>query len=113
MNRILGIDNVKTLKDVFFHIPFHPSRPHSKIKQAWRDSVASPTGKVELNQITTDEGRPLPVGRFIMCYHTAPNLDNLFSYRNISKRTGPRVSAYLALTLAVPPAALKEGFGVL
>ena len=93
---MLGIDNVKTIKDVFFHIPFHPINPKSKIKQAWKDIVASPMGKLELNQLTTDEGHPLPVGRFIMCYHKAPNLGNLFSYRNISKRTGPKVSAYLA-----------------
>ena len=36
VNRILGTNDVKTIKDVFFHTPFHPSHPNSKIKQAWK-----------------------------------------------------------------------------
>jgi hypothetical protein len=86
----------KTINDVFFHIPFHPSHPNSKIKQAWYNIVASPLGKLKLNHLTTEDGYPIPIGRLIMCYHKSPNLGDLFSYRNISNRIGPKVSAYLA-----------------
>ena len=86
----------KTINDVFFHIPFHPNHPNSDIIKAWCNIVASPPGKLKLNQLTTEDGYPLQVGRLIMCYHKSPNLGNLFSYRNITNRMGPKVSAYLA-----------------
>ena len=85
-----------TNNNIFFHIPFHPSHPNSKIKQAWKNIVHSPAGKHQINQLTTDTGQPLPVGILIMCFHKAPNLGNLLSYRDLSKRMGPKVSAYLA-----------------
>ena len=79
VNKVLKNDATKTIKDVFFRIPFHPSHPTSKIKPAWKNCPNS-IGKIELSQLTTEEGYPFPGGKFIVCYHKALNLGNLFSY---------------------------------
>ena len=68
------------IKPALWHthnITFHPSDPNFKIKQAWKEIDASAVGKSELSQLATEEGYPLHLGRFIMCYRKAPNLGNL------------------------------------
>ena len=92
---------------------FRPNLHFSNVKRAGKDSVAD---TLERSQLATELGPPftggrvhcvspqkLPtlaacVGRFLMCYQKAPNLGNPVPYRNISKRMGAKVSAYLAQT---------------
>ena len=85
-------------KSVFFHLTFHPSHPNKEIKQAWKSLVANPTGKKPLKNLITSSGFPLPVNRFIMCYHKAKHLNSLLSYRKLSNRKGPKVSSFWDLT---------------
>ena len=82
-------------RQVFYHVPYHPNNPSSsEIQRLWREIVFAPPGKTQLNHLTS-HGFPIPIDRMIVCYHRAPNLNNLFSYRKLDKIKGLKVSSYL------------------
>ena len=84
-------------RQVYLHVPFHPQNPPSNVLQRiWRREVFCPPGKPRLNSLKTVDGHRIPVDRLVICYHRAPNIGNLLSYRRIDKRSGPKVSSFLA-----------------
>ena len=81
---------------VFFHLPFHPQNPSSgTIQRLWRDLILSPPGEESLNSLKNWSNCPVPVKRLTVAYHRNPNLANLLSYRNLTKRTGLKASSFL------------------
>jgi hypothetical protein len=84
-----------TKKQIYFHLPFHPSHPMPAVKRAWQTMVYQPPGKRKLNNLTNTQGEPISVNRMIMCYSRSPNIGNMLSCRKIDKRSGPKVSSYV------------------
>jgi hypothetical protein len=83
-------------KRVFFYLPFHPQNSSSGIIQRlWRDLILSPSGKESLNLLKNWNNYPVPVKRLNIAYHQKPNLANLLSYRNLTKRMGLKASLFL------------------
>ena len=87
---------------VYLKIPFHPSDPpRCLLQRLWHKHVARPTGKLPLNQLNTynlsgdNEQTKVPIDQLIIAYRRAPNLGNIFSYRNIANREGPLVSSFI------------------
>ena len=82
---------------LYLHLEYHPQNPQSKtIQQLFRDTVLQPPGKEPINEIVGSMGYKIPIDAMIIANHTAPNLGDKFSYRDISKRTDrPPVSSFL------------------
>ena len=81
---------------LYLHIEYHPQNPPShQIQQLFSENVLNPPGKKALNELDASAGEKVPIDAMIIAYHRAPNLGDMFSYRNISKRKGPPVSSYL------------------
>jgi hypothetical protein len=81
---------------VFLHLPYHPTNPSSKtIQKHWHKRVASPKGQPPFHRLTNDQGYNIPIGCLTIAWHRPPNLDNLLSYRKLSKRMGLKVSSYI------------------
>jgi hypothetical protein len=86
----------KSDERIFLHIPYHPQNPSSGfVQNIWRNTVLSPPGKENLNQLTNWEGHHVPIKRLIIAYHRNPNLANLTSYRKLSLRTGLKPSTFI------------------
>ena len=80
---------------LYLHLEFHPQNPTSStIQQLFNDTVLNPPGKQPFNKVDAGFGHKVPVDAMTIAYHRAPNLGDMFSYRNISKRNGPPVSSY-------------------
>jgi hypothetical protein len=81
---------------VFLHLPYHPAQPSSReIQHIWHDTVFHPPGSKPLNHLEAENGCLIPIDKLVIAYSRAPNLGNLFSYRKICKRKGPKVSSFL------------------
>ncbi len=81
---------------VFFHLPFHLQNPSSGVIQhIWQDLLLSPPVKEILNLLYNRSGYSVPVKRLTVVYHRNPNLANILSYRNPTKRTGLKASLFL------------------
>ena len=81
---------------VFLHLKYHPCDPPSPILQElWRRCVLHPPGKPHLTCLQNQFGERITTSRLIVAYGRHRNIGNLLSYRNISKRPGPKVSSYL------------------
>jgi len=81
---------------LYLHLEFHPQNPSSaKIQQLFNDTVLNPPGKKQLNEVDGGFGHKVPIDAMTIAYHRAPNLGDMFSYRDISKRNGPPVSSYM------------------
>ena len=86
----------KSDERIFLHIPYHPQNPSSGfVQNIWRNTVLSPPGKENLNQLTNWEGHHVPIKRLIIAYHRNPNLANLNSYRKLSPHTGLKPSTFI------------------
>ena len=73
----------KSDERIFLHIPYHPQNPSSGfVQNIWRNTVLSPPGKENLNQLTNWEGHHVPIKRLIIAYHRNPDLAKLNSYQN-------------------------------
>lgn len=83
-------------RTLYLHVPFMPDNPEAAfIQRSWRDCVAEPPGELPLNMMENLDGEKIDVERMIIAYHRSQNLGNLFSYRKIAKRNGPKVSSFL------------------
>ena len=81
---------------IFLHLKYHPCDPPSPVLQRlWRRCVLHPPGKPHLTCLQNQFGERLPINRLVIAYGRHQNIGNLLSYRNISKRPGPKVSSYL------------------
>ena len=81
---------------LYLHLEYHPQNPPaSQIQQLFSETVLRPPGKEPLNKLKGGFGYNIPIDAMIIANHRAPNLGDKFSYRDISKRTGPPVSSFL------------------
>ena len=81
---------------IFLHLKYHPCDPPSPVLQRlWRRCVLHPPGKPHLTCLQNQFGERLPINRLVIAYGRHQNIGNLLSYRNISKRPGPKVSSFL------------------
>ena len=81
---------------IFFHLKYHPCDPPSPvIQRLWRDCILRPPGKPHLTCLKNQFGDRVTTSRLVIAYSRHLNLSNLLSYRDISKRPGPKVSSYL------------------
>ena len=81
-------------RQLYFHVEHHPQGPKSsEVQKLFKDTFLHPPGKKPFQQI----GRygELPVDKLIVCHHRPRNLENILSYRKISKLKGPPVSSFL------------------
>ena len=84
----------ETKRQLYFHVEYHPQGPtSSEVQKLFNDTILDPPGKKPFQQI----GRygELPVDKLTVCHHRPRNLENLLSYRKISKLKGPPVSSFL------------------
>ena len=89
-------NQLSTKHRLFFHVPFHPNNPPSRVLQnLWHTKVYHPPGKLPLNKLTNREGKTISTNQLVIAYSRAPNLGNLLSYRKIDGRLGPKVSSYM------------------
>jgi len=80
---------------LYLHVEFHPQNPTSSdIQQALHECMLQPPGKDRLNQIEVF-GEEVPMDAMIIAYHRAKNLGDIFSYRDISRKTRPTINAQL------------------
>ena len=80
---------------LYLHIEHHPQNPPSnEIQQLFSEVVLRPPGKTPLNEIESGTGWKIPIDAMIIASHRAPNLGDMFSYRDISTRPGPPVSSF-------------------
>ena len=78
---------------LYLHIEFHPQNPTSSdIQQAFHECMLQPPGKEKLNEIKVF-GEKIPIDAMIIAYHRAKNLGDIFSYRDISRKTRPPTNA--------------------
>ena len=83
-------------RQVYLHLLYHPENPPaSAIQRLWREFIALPAGAKPLNKLENLDGEEIPIDQLIIANHRAPNLGNLFSYRKICQRSGPKVSSRL------------------
>ena len=85
---------------VYLKLPYHPNDPPRPLLQKlWHKLVSRPEGRLPLNQLNTnnlgegDEPAKVPIDRLIIAYRRAPNLGNMFSYRDIANHEGIKVSS--------------------
>ena len=57
--------------------------------------VLNLAGKKAFNKIASVRGAKVPVDAMMIANHRAKNLGDIFSIRNIEKKSGPLVSSYL------------------
>jgi hypothetical protein len=83
-------------KRVFFHLPFHLQNPSSGvIQRLWQNLLLSSPSEESLNLLYNQSGYPVPVKRLTVAYHQNPNLANILSNKNLTKRTGLKASSFL------------------
>jgi len=81
---------------LYLHIEYHPQNPAThRIQQLFQNIVLNPPGETPLNEVEVYQNVGIPIDAMIIANHRAPNLGELFSYRDISKRNGPPVSSFL------------------
>ena len=74
---------------LYLHVEFHPQNPtSSEIQQAFHECMLQPPGKKRLNEIEVF-GEKVPIDAMIIAYHRAKKLGDIFSYRDISRKTQP------------------------
>ena len=94
--RWLKLAKERANSKIFLHLKYHPCDPPSPMLQRlWRRCVLHPPGKPHLTCLQNQFGERIRFGRLVIAYGRHQNLGNLLSYRNISKRPGPKVSSYL------------------
>ena len=85
-------------KSLFFHLPYHPLNPSSKmIQSAWHSTVANPDNSRPLSEIKNYSGTEIGIDRLIIAYNRPPNLGNVLSYRKLKNTSGPPVSSFRAV----------------
>ena len=81
---------------LYFHLEYHDQNPPlQKNQDSFSRAVLNPAGKKPFNEIVSVRGAKVPVDAMIIANHRAKNFGDLFSIRNIEKKTGPPVSSYL------------------
>ena len=79
-------DKLDTHDQLFFHLPFHPSKPNSAaIQKIWRENIASPLEKPELADPKNHWGHKIAISKLTVAYSRGPNLGNLLSCRKLKK----------------------------
>jgi len=81
---------------LYLHIEHHPQNPQSKkIQQLFSEVVLRPPGETpSLNEMENGSGWKIPIDTMIIASYRAPNLRDMFSYRDISTRPRPLVSSF-------------------
>ena len=80
---------------LYLLLPYHRNDPSSyQLQQFWRRTVQNLSGKAYLNHLVQRDRVPVPIGRLVIVYSRAPNIDNLFSYRKIYNQPEPKVLSY-------------------
>ena len=83
-------------RQIFLHLPYHPSNPSSKtIQKMWMKQVANPPNQPPLHCLTNKKGYNIPIKQLTIAWHCPPNLGNLLSYRKLNNRTGLKVLAFI------------------
>ena len=83
-------------RQVFLHLPYHPSNPSSKtIQKMWTKRVANPPNQPSLSNLTNEKGYNIPIKQLTTAWHRPPNLCNLLSYRKLNNRTGLKVLSFI------------------
>lgn len=78
------------------HRHYHPADPPASIIQRlFQDCILAPPGRTPLNELENFDRSKIPIDKLVICNHRHMNLGNYLSYRNIEKREGEKVSAYL------------------
>ena len=87
---------IKSNKQIFFHLQYHPEDPPSRdIQKLWTDLVAEPTGERPLHEMKNMDGHRVGFNNLVVAYSRPLNLRNRFTVRDIHCRGRP-VSEYLA-----------------
>ena len=87
---------IKSNKQIFFHLQYHPEDPPSRdIQKLWTDLVAEPTGERPLHEMKNMDGHKVGFNNLVVAYSRPLNLRNRFTVRDIHCRGRP-VSEYLA-----------------
>lgn len=74
---------------IFFHIPYHPANPPSRVIQhLWHQHVATPLDKPPLHTLTNAEGYRIPISKLTVAYSRPSNIGNLLSCRKLKVNTG-------------------------
>jgi len=97
-------------RQIFLHLPYHPSNPSSKtIQKMWTKKVANPPNQPPLHCLTNEKGYNIPIKKLTIAWHRPPNLGNLLSYRKLNNRTGLKVSAFIKDSNRVCPVFFEQG----
>jgi len=92
-NEIKARQMENACRRLYLHVEFHPQNPtSSEIQQAFHECMLQPPRKERLNEIEVF-GEKVPIDSMIIAYHRAKNLGDIFSYRDISRKTRPPTNA--------------------
>ena len=80
-------------KALLTHKTPYKTPPH-KIQQLFSETVLCPPGEEPLNELVNIFNLNIPIDAMIIVNHHAPNLEDMFSYQNISTRPGPPVFSF-------------------
>jgi hypothetical protein len=87
---------IKSRKQVYFHLQFHPENPPSRaIQDLWKKHVSHPPNDAPLSLMKNLAKERVGFSKLVVAYSRPLNLQNRFSVRNIHGR-GKKVSDYLA-----------------
>ena len=76
---------------LYLHSEYHTQNPIAhQIRQLFSKLVLRPFGKKRLNEMESGhDGAKIPIDAVIIANHRAPNLGDMFSYRDIGRTTSP------------------------
>jgi hypothetical protein len=73
---------------LYLHIEYHDQNPSPhQIQQLFSELVLHPQGKTPLNNMDSGHGgATIPIDTMIIANHRAPNVGDMFSYRDIGEK---------------------------
>jgi hypothetical protein len=76
---------------LYLHIEYHDQNPSAhQMQQLFSELVLRPFGKTPLNEMESGhDGAMIPIDAMIIANHRAPNLGDMFSYRDIGRKINP------------------------
>ena len=78
-------------RSLYLHIEYHNQNPSAhQIQQLFSELVLWPFGKTPLNEMESGhDGAKIPIDAMIIANHRVPNLEDMFSYRDIVRKNSP------------------------
>ena len=77
---------------LYLHVEYHDQNPSAhQIQKLCSGLVLRSHGKTSLNDMESGhDGAKIPIDAMIITNHRAPNLGDMFSYRDIGRKSSPQ-----------------------